>query len=273
VRLFVDRIKDARPGFELTASNVEAIAELCRRLDGLPLALELAASWMRLLNPQQLLRRLDEHMQRPGALVDLPDRQQTMTGTVEWSYQLLPRAAQHMLTQLTVFSAPFTADAVEAVCGNDAIAAAENLAVLVDHNMVSPAERPDGERAFRMLNAIHHFASERLEDRDETMGRLEKHLLCILERAGAQYGGEGWARRLLDSEFPNLLAVLSWAAERERPSGELLRRIGDVWVWLLVRGYLRRASALSTRIESWPAAGLRGEHDMLARNWLLAFSL
>ena len=273
VRLFVDRIRDARPGFELTSDNADAIAELCRRLDGLPLALELAASWMRLLTPQQLLRRFDEHMQRSGALVDLPDRQQTMLGTVEWSYQLLPEGAKKMLAQLSVFAAPFTADAAEAVCEHDAVAAAESLAVLVDHNMVSPAERPDGERAFRLLNVIHYFVSERLDDRDQTRSRLEKYLLGVLERAGEQHGGQGWARRLLDSEFPNLLVVLGWAAERERPSGQLLRRIGDVWVWLLVRGHLRRASALSRRIESWPAAGLRGEVDMLARHWLLAFAL
>jgi tetratricopeptide (TPR) repeat protein len=159
------------------------------------------------------------------------------------------------------------------VCGQDAVDAAESLAVLVDHNMVSPAGRPDGERAFRMLNVIRHFASERLEDRDDAMGGLERYLLDVLERAAAGHGGEGWARRVLDSEFPNLLVVLGWAAERRRPSGELLRRIGDAWVWLLVRGYLRRASALSSRIESWPAAGLRGERDMLARQWLLAFAL
>jgi predicted ATPase len=273
VRLLVDRIRNARPGFEVTSDNAEAIAELCRRLDGLPLALELAASWMRLLNPPQLLQRLDERMQRPGALVDLPDRQRTMAATVEWSYQLLPEAARHMLARLTVFAAPFTADAVEAVCGQDAVAAAESLAVLVDHNMVSPAERPDGERAFTMLNVIRHFASERLDSRDDTMGGMEKYLLGVLERAGSGHGSEGWARRLLDSEFPSLLAVLSWAVERERPSGELLRRVGDVWVWLLVRGHLRRASALSRRIESWPAAGLRGERDMLARKWLLGFAL
>jgi predicted ATPase len=273
VRLFLDRIRDARPGFELSADDAEAVAELCRRLDGLPLALELAASWMRLLNPRQLLRRFDEHMQRPGALVDLPDRQRTMTATVEWSYQLLPEGAKTMLAQLSLFAAPFTADAVEAVCEHDAVTAAENLAVLVDHNMVSPAERPDGERAFRMLNVIRHFVSERLDNRDHIMGHLEKYLLDVLERAGAQHGSQGWARRLLDSEFPNLLVVLGWAAERQRPAGELLRRIGDVWVWLLVRGYLHRASALSTRIESWPPAGLRGERDMLARHWLLGFAL
>jgi predicted ATPase len=273
VQLFVDRIADARPGFELTRDDAEAIAELCRRLDGLPLALELAASWTRLLTPRQLLQRLHEHLQRPGALADLPGRQQTMAATVEWSYQLLPEDAQQMLARLSVFAAPFTVDAVGAVCGQDAASTTEGLALLVDHNMVSPAQRPDGEPAFRMLNVIQRFAFEHLEEPEETRARLESYLLAILERAGARRGSEDWARRLLDSESPNLWAVLRWAAERERPSGELLRRTGDVWVWLLTRRHFGRASELSRRIQSWPAAGLPGECDTLAHDWLTMIAL
>jgi tetratricopeptide (TPR) repeat protein len=102
---------------------------------------------------------------------------------------------------------------------------------------------------------------------------MESYLLHVLERAGAQHGSEDWARHLLDSEFPNLLVVLRWAAERQRPSGELLRRIGDVWVWLLVRGHLRGATALSRLIESWPAAGLRSERDVMARHMLTVIAL
>jgi predicted ATPase len=270
VRLFVDRIRDVQPGFELTSDNEAAILELCRRLDGLPLALELAATWMRLLTPQQLLQQLDERMARPGALVDLPSRQQTMTATIEWSYQMLPQAVRQMLAQLTVFAAPFTSEAAEAVCGHDAVGATESLALLLDHSMVQHrAGRPDGERAFGLLNVIRHFASERLENPDETLGRLERYLLGILERAGAQHGSEDWARRRLDSEYDNLQVVVKWAAERQRPSGELLRRIGDVEDWLLVRGQLRLTSELGRQIGSWPAGGLPSERDKMARDWLM----
>ena len=187
VRLFVDRARDVQPDFELTSDNTAAIVELCRRLDGLPLALELAATWMRLLTPQQLLQRLDEHMERRGALIDLPDRQQTMTATISWSYNLLPEAARKLLARLTVFAAPFTVDAVEAVSGQDAVGAAENLALLLDHNMVSPAERPDGERAFRILNMIHYYAAGRLKDPGDPLGHLERYLLGVLDRASAQH--------------------------------------------------------------------------------------
>jgi predicted ATPase len=269
VRLFVDRARDVEPGFELTSSNTAAVVELCRRLDGLPLALELAATWLRLLTPGQLLQRLDEHMERRGALIDLPDRQQTMTATIGWSYHLLPEPARKLLARLTVFAAPFTKDAAEAVSGQDAASAAESLALLLDHNMVSPAERLDGERAFRTLNMIHRYAAGRLDNPDDTLGRLESYLLGVLERASAQHGSQDWARRLLDSEVPNLQVILTWAAQRQRPSGELLRRIGDVWVWLLARGDLAESSGLAKLIKSWPTAGLHSERDTLARDWLI----
>jgi predicted ATPase len=273
VRLFVDRVRDVQPGFELTDGNTAAIVELCRRLDGLPLALELAATWLRVLTPQQLLQQLAQHMERGGALIDVPDRQQTMTATIGWSYQQLPEPARQLLARLTVFAAPFTKDAADAVSRHDAARAAEDLAVLLDHSMVSPAERLDGERAFRMLNMIHNYAAERLESPDDALGRLERYLLRVLERASPQHGSQDWARQLLDSETPNLQVILTWAAERRQPSGELLRRIGDVWVWLLARGNLAHSSGLAKLIKSWPAAGLPSESDTLARDWLTMVSL
>jgi predicted ATPase len=267
-RLLVDRARDVQPGFRLADDNRAAIVELCRRLDGLPLALELAATWLRLLTPQQLLQQLAQHMERRGALIDVPDRQQTMSATIGWSYQQLPEPARQLLARLTVFAAPFTKDAADAVC-RDGTGAAEDLAVLLDHSMVSPAKRLDGERAFRMLNMIHQYAAERLESPDDTLGGLERYLLGVLERASPEHGSQDWARRLLDSETPNLQIILTWAAERQQPAGELLRRFGDVWVWLLARGNLTHSSGLGELIKSWPAAGLRSERDALARDWLI----
>jgi predicted ATPase/pimeloyl-ACP methyl ester carboxylesterase len=206
VRLFVDRVRDVEPGFELTSDNTAEVVELCRRLDGLPLALELAATWLRLLTPRQLLQRLDEHLERPGAPIDLPGRQQTMNATIGWSYELLPEAARKLLARLTVFAAPFTAESAQAISGQAAVGAAESLALLLDHNMVSPAERPDGERAFRILNIIRRYAADRLKNPDDPLDRLEGYVLGVLERASAQHGGTDWARRLLDSEVRNVHA-------------------------------------------------------------------
>ena len=269
-RLLLERVRDVQPDFELTSQNALAVAELCRRLDGLPLALELAAAWMRLLTPEQLLARLDERLDRPGALADLPDRQQTLTGTIEWSYDLLPERAQQLLTRLAVFAAPFTADAAEAVGGHDDADAVTGLSTLLDHSMVSPAERPDGERAFRLLDPIRRFATARLQSPEQALGRLERYLLDVLRSASAMQGSRDKDMRRLDSEQLNLQVVLSWLARDGAPSGPLLRAIGDVWVWLLVRGHFRRTSELWRQIESLPAEGLRTTSDRLARSYLTA---
>jgi hypothetical protein len=273
VRLLVERVRDVQPGFELTSGNAAAVAELCRRLDGLPLALELAAAWMRLLTPEQMLERLDERLERPGALADLPGRQQTLTHTIEWSHGLLPVSAQRLLARLSVFAAPFTAGAAEAAGGRDGAGAIEGLSTLLDHSMVSPAERPDGERAFRLPGPIRRFAAARLDNAGETLSGLERYLLGVLEAASARHGSQERDMRRLDSEQLNLQVVLSWLARDGRPPGPLLRAIGDVWVWLLVRGHLRRTSQLWQQIESLPQNGLHTEGDRMARSWLMACGL
>jgi predicted ATPase len=273
VRLFVERVRAIQPGFGLTSENALAVAELCRRLDGLPLALELAAAWMRLLTPEQMLARLYERLDRPGALADLPGRQQTLTGTIGWSYDLLPAPAQQLLARLSVFAAPFTADAAEAVCGHDDADALADLLTLLDHSMVSPAERPDGERAFRLLGPVRRFAATRLQNADETLGRLERYLLGVLNAATAMHGSQDRDMRRLDSEQLNLQAVLRWLGREGGPSGPLLQAIGDVWVWLLVRGHYRRTSELWQQIESLPEEGLRTDGDRMARSFLTASRL
>jgi len=273
VRLLVERVREVQPGFELTSENAQAVAELCRRLDGLPLALELTAAWMRLLTPDQMLARLYDRLDRPGALADLPDRQQTMTDTIEWSYNLLPAPAQQLLARLSVFAAPFTADAAEAVCGQDGADAVAGLSTLLDHSMVSPASRPDGERAFRLLEPIRQFAAARLDNADETLSGLQRHLLDVLKTASATHGSQDRDMLRLDSEQPNLQVVLRWLDREGGPSGPLLQAIGDVWVWLLVRGHFRRTSELWQQIESLPVEGLRTDRDRLARSHLSASML
>jgi predicted ATPase len=273
VRLLVERVRDVQPGFELTSENAQAVGELCRRLDGLPLALELAAAWMRLLTPDQMLARLYERLDRPGALADLPGRQQTLTDTIEWSYDLLPAPAQQLLARLSVFAAPFTTGAAEAVCGQDGADAVAGLSTLLDYSMVSPAERRDGERAFRLLEPIRRFAAARLENADETLTRLERHLLDVLKTASATHGSQDRDMLRLDSEQPNLQVVLGWLARNGGPSGPLLQALGDVWVWMLVRGHFRRTSELWQQIESLPEESLRTDRDRLARSHLTADKL
>jgi predicted ATPase len=250
VRLFTERARDVQPGFTLTGQNAAAVAELCRRLDGLPLALELAAASMRLLTPDQILARLPGQLERPGTLADLPRRQQTLASTIQWSYDLLPAPDQEMLARLSVFAAPFTASAAQAVADPDAEDAVQDLATLLDHSMISPAERPDGQRAFRLLDPIRRFAAGQLTDSSQTLSRLERYLLGVLDGASAQHGSQDQDLRRLDSEQPNLQVVLGWIADSSRPPGPMVRALGDVWVWLLIRGHLRRTSLLWQQIVS-----------------------
>jgi predicted ATPase len=268
VRLFIERVRDVQPGFSLTRRNAEAVAELCRRLEGLPLALELAAASMRLLTPEQILARLPQQLERPGALADLPGRQQTLTATIQWSYDLLPRPAQQMLARLSAFAAPFTAAGAEAIAGQGARDAVQDLSTLLDHSMVSPAERPDGEQAFRLLDPIRRFADAQLTDSAETLSNLERYLLGVLEAVRPSYGARDSDMRRLDSEQPNLRAVLSWITRDRRSADRLIRGMADIWVWLLVRGQLRRSSTLWQQIA--PLLALEsGSGDRMARAWLL----
>ena len=271
VRLLVDRVRDVQPGFTLTSQNAETVAELCRRLDGLPLALELAAASMRLLTPDQVLARLSQQLERPGALADLPGRQQTLTATIQWSYDLLPAPAQRMLARLSVFAAPFTAAAAEVVGSQDDRDAVQDLSTLLDHSMLSPAERPDGQRAFRLLDPIRRFAAAQLTDASQALSRLQRYLLGVLEAASPQHGSRDLDMRRLDSEQPNLRAVLSWVTRDQQPPGRLLRALGDVWVWMLVRGHLRQSSTLWQQIAPLLADQPRAGGDRMARAWLLAY--
>src|SRR6516162_9375190 len=263
VRLFTDRARDVQPGFTLTSQNAAAVTELCRRLDGLPLALELAAASMRLLTPDQILARLPGQLEHPGAVADLPGRQQTLTSTIQWSYDLLPAPGQQMLARLSVFAAPFTATAAEAVGGQQDRDAVQDLATLLDNSMVSPADRPDGERAFRLLGPIRRFAAAQLADPGQTLSRLERYLLGVLDDASTHYGSHDRDMRRLDSEQPNLRAVLAWITDSRRPPGQLVRALGDAWVWLLVRGHLRQSATLWQQIVSLLAHDRPGGGDRM----------
>ena len=268
LRLFVERVRDVQPGFELTSENAPALAELCRQLGGLPLALELAAAWMRLLTPEQMLTQLYGRLEQPGALVDLPDRQQTLTNTISWSYDLLSPSARELLTRLSVFAAPFTVDGVVAVCGADDADVVEDLSILLDSSMVSPSERPDRQRGFQLLDPIRRFAAARLEQADHTLGRLHLYVLDVIEAANDRLGSQDLLMRRLDSEQPNLQVVIEWIGRNGKPSGPLLRALGDVWVWLLACGHLRQSSELWQQIQALPDDGLRTESDRLALRWL-----
>jgi predicted ATPase len=257
VSLFVERAREATPAFALTSGNAATVVELCQRLDGLPLALELAAARLSLLTPSALLQRLEHRLPllSRGAR-DLPQRQQTLRNTIAWSYDLLEVAEQQLFRRLAVFVGGFTLDAVQAVCLPEATgtsyseqadeegAVLEQLAQLLDKSLVQTQQGTSAEPRFTMLETIREYASDQLQESQEEAAMLERHaqyFLRLAEEAESLLyrptGWESWLERL-EPEDANLRAALAWCEARQDRVVAGLRLAGALaWYWFL-RGSL-----------------------------------
>ena len=240
--LFIARAQAANPSFELTEQNAAAVAELCARLDGLPLAIELAAARTKLLPPATLLARLGNRFELlTGGRRDAPQHQQTLRMTLDWSYDLLEPAAQRLLAQLGVFAGGWTLPAAEAVCtGNDSVL--EGLAALVDESLVRQRETAAGDPRFSMLEIVREYALERLSalgESDETRRRHLEHFVAFAEEAEPKLADRdqiAWFARLED-EHDNLRAALACAIEGGDASSALRLVVGIRRFWQ-IHGYL-----------------------------------
>ena len=225
VQLFCQRARAVAPAFELGASNASTVAEICGKLDGLPLAIELAAARVKLFSPKALLDRLDRRLQLlSGGVRDLPERQQTLRGTVAWSYDLLSADEQTLFGRLAVFAGGFTLEAAEAVCSPGTPGEGEvleTLASLVDNSLLVPRSgaspgRESEEPRFAMLETIREYAVERLQSSGEAEALHRAHALYYLVLAEATqpeasaYMLEEWIT-VLEREHDNLRAALRWA--------------------------------------------------------------
>jgi predicted ATPase len=166
-----------QPRFALTTENAAIVAEICRRLDGLPLALELAAARVKLLTPQAILARLDDQLKLlTGGARDLPARQQTLRNTIDWSYNLLSQDEQTLFARLGVFSGGFTLEAAEAVCNPEGhFDILEGLTALVNNSLVRQEETAEGEPRFGMLETIRAYALEQLTQCGELPAFQQRH--------------------------------------------------------------------------------------------------
>lgn len=248
VALFIERAVAVNPGFRVTNDNAAAIAAICVRLDGLPLAIELAAARIKLLPPQAMLARLEHSL---GVLVtgasDLPDRQRTLRNTIAWSHELLQAPAQRLFARFAAFVGGARLDEIERVCGPATelgIDVFEGIAVLVDHSLVRQTEE-GGEARFAMLETIREFALERLVASGEEEAIRARHAhayLELAERAEAELTGpaqRAWLDRL-EGEHGNLRAALAWAVDAGE--AEVALRIGAAaWRFWQMRGYLNEA--------------------------------
>ncbi|GAA3633604.1 hypothetical protein GCM10022200_15940 [Microbacterium awajiense] len=213
--LFVDRAASAKPGFELTDDNAGDISDICRRLDGLPLAIELAAAKTRMLAPRQIAQRLEQSLPLLTAAVrDLPDRHRTMRATIDWSVGLLPEAQREMLEDLGVFARQFTLDAVEALGRGRSWdgTAIESLAALVDASLVKQVDNR-GRAVFSLLAIVREYAIGRLKDNgaaDRMRAAHADYYSGLVARIAPDLGGRGQAEAVaqLELELPNLRAAV-----------------------------------------------------------------
>jgi predicted ATPase/DNA-binding SARP family transcriptional activator len=228
VRLFCDRAMLARPGFVLTAANAAAVSDICRQLDGIPLAIELAAARASALTAAQLAARLDDRFRllTGGNRVGLP-RHRTLEAAIEWSHDLLSEAERVCFRRIAVFAGGCTIDAVEAVGPDDALpldAVFETVTALVDRSLLTTEER-FGSMRYGMLESIHQYALRRLADAGEEADLRQRHLAWLLDFAGqADLAGpdQGAWLDLLEAELDNFGAGLKWslAPPGQSPGGD-----------------------------------------------------
>jgi predicted ATPase/class 3 adenylate cyclase/Tfp pilus assembly protein PilF len=238
VRLFVDRAQAIMPGFALDANNADAVAEIVRRLDGLPLAIELAAARVRLFAPEAMLKRLETRLPLlTGGPRDLPERQRALRATIAWSYDLLTPGEQALFRRLAVFAGGMTLDAVAYVGRPEGtIDALDGLERLVEHSLIQTTGDGESEPRFRMLETIREYGLERLAESGEVIDTRSRHLgffLDLAEQATLELTGPGqgaWLARL-EAEHDNLRAALSSAAtlSEDAPALRLAAALAPFW--------------------------------------------
>jgi predicted ATPase len=233
VALFAQRARAVRPDFDLGERNAVAVAEICRRVDGLPLAIELAAARTKALTPPAMLERLEDSLALlTGGARDLPSRHRTLRGTIEWSHNLLDAGEQTLLARLAVFEGGWSLDAAEAVAPGRAVL--DLLESLVDKSLVRQREGAGGDARFDLLQTIQEFARFKLIERgemDDARRLHAEHFLGVAESAEPELFGSrqhDWLDRL-DEESANLRTALTWSIDR-----------GDLEVGLRIAGALTR---------------------------------
>jgi predicted ATPase/class 3 adenylate cyclase len=238
VMLFVERARAMRPDFELNDATAPIVAEICERLDGLPLAVELAAAWTKVLPPAALLRRLENRLELPAARGrDVPERQTTLRQAIAWSYDLLRDEERRLHARLSVFMGGCTIDAAERVAGaGSALDVLEGIASLVDRSLLREAEDVGGEPRFAMLETIREYAREQLAQSGEEEELLRRHALefaRFAEEADAGLRSDDqllWFERL-EAEHDNLRAAIDSSLAAQ--DGETALRLGGAlgWFW------------------------------------------
>jgi predicted ATPase/class 3 adenylate cyclase len=264
VRLFRERARAANPRFSLTEQNAPVVADICARLDGLPLAIELAATRTKVLTPEQILSRLKRRLSiLTSSSRTLPGRQRTLRAAIAWSYDLLDPVEQRLFGRLSVFTGGWAFEAAEAVCDPEELGldALDGLTSLVDKSLIRRSEPPGRPSRFSMLETIREFAQEQLEasgDLEPVRERHADHYLRLAEEAephltGADQGE--WLDRC-DTEHANIRAALRWAIDRGQ-AGRAQAAAGALWRFWQQRGHLAEGRRWLEEVLAMPAGQAR----------------
>ncbi len=261
VDLFVQRAREADPRFTLTARNADAAAEICRRLDGLPLALELAAARTAMLSPAAMLDLMHDHLPvlGPGPR-DAPTRQRTIHDTIAWSYDLLAPEEQAVFRRLAVFAGGWTLEAAAALCCLPPSETLDHLTAMVDQSLVQLSRREAALPRFTLLETIHEFAADLLVTHEEHESAHARHAAFFVDsctRAAAAWplaGPPPEALAWMEAEHPNIRAALAWLLETNAAEAALQLAIaaGDFW---FTRGYVVEGT-------SWLRRGLEQDESL-----------
>jgi predicted ATPase/class 3 adenylate cyclase len=265
IRLFADRASAVLPSFELTASSAQAVAQICRRLDGIPLALELAAARVRTLSVEQIAARLDDRFRllAGGSRAAVP-RHQALRATVDWSFDLLSEPERATWRRLSVFAGGFTLEAAEAICAGEGVEEPDVLDLLsrlVEKSLVV-SEPMVREARFRLLETVRQYAREKLMGSEEAAEALRRHrdwYLALVTRLEPQFFGgarSGSETDELDREHDNLRAALEWSADEPGEAAAGLRLAAALWRFWEIRGHVVEGRAW---LERMLAASSEGE--------------
>jgi predicted ATPase/class 3 adenylate cyclase len=246
VRLFIDRAVAAQPSFTLTDRNAAAIEQICRRLDGIPLAIELAAARVKVLSAEQISARLDDRFRflTGGSRTAVP-RQQTLQALIDWSHSLLTDPERLLLRRLSAFLGGWTLAAAEGVCAGDGLEPGQVLDLLsqlLNKSLVA-VEDLEGESRYRFLETIRQYARVKLFDSGETARAAGRHLdyfLEFAEKAEQHYSGSeqaAWLDRL-EAEHDNLRAAIEWSRAGTAETAKSLRLVGALWQFWYLRGFI-----------------------------------
>lgn len=272
VQLFADRARLSANRFALTEGNAGAVAAICRRLDGLPLAIELAAARMRSLSPAHVADRLDEGLGLvSGAGRGVPPRQRAVEATIDWSYRLLAPAEQALFARLSVFAGGFATSSVEEICAGGSVTSADVvqlLSRLVDKSLVVPLERADGSARHRLLETLREYAAARLRESGDAVAVRRSHRDHFHRLARMLIDGDrAVALARLKPEPDNLETALDWSLEQgDAPeAADLATALAIYWLNL---GHAQRATGRLTRTLEEQRTRHDSEHEALMRSWL-----